>query len=82
MPLSPNARCSTIAEAICNLRRNQLDELAAEIAARDSDWGAALGKRLTGELPLRVQERAASDLDFEVKDEPPVNDPQEDPFDG
>ena len=53
MPVTPNSRCATIADAILNLRRIQLDELALEILSRDSDWGEALGRRLTGQTPLR-----------------------------
>lgn len=67
MPVTPNSRVETIADAICNLRRNQLDSLAHELLERDADWGRALGLRLTGQVALRVVAQEASDPDFEVK---------------
>lgn len=61
MPVTPNSRCSTIAEAICNLRRNQLDELAFNLIERDADWAEALGKRLTGRVALNLRQEAGGD---------------------
>lgn len=73
MPVTPNSRVETIAEAICNLRRNQLDSLAHELLERDSEWGRALGMRLTGQVPLRVSQEAVDNPDPDLFNAPDGN---------